>query len=373
MSFRAKVQTMKGDITTRTILFLVTFVAALGADVSFAQADDSGFAPVTDAMLNDPDPADWLMCWRTLSGWGYSPLDRIDRDNVADLRMVWTRPLREGIQEGTPLIYDGIMYFPNPADVIQALDAATGELIREYVRPLPPDLGEYGSLLDITRNIAMYGRTLIDASTDGHMYAVDTVSGELVWETRMTDYREHTRQHSSGPIVANGTVFAGGNCQPRGGPEACMITAHDAGTGEELWRTYTIPRPGEPGYETWGDVPYEGRWHVGTWMPPSYDPDRNRSPEHCPNCRRVWAGSGKYPLGSDQSVRRLQASDFRATKSRCRKCYAKPRAMPQRQSESGTWRIPGTAGSNTRVMLGSSTIPSPCATSRKATFPGGKT
>lgn len=249
---------------------------ALGSEGSLAQADDSSFVPVTDAMLNDPDPADWLMWRRTLSGWGYSPLHQIDRDNVADLRMVWTRPLREGIQEATPLVYDGVMYFPNPADVIQALDAASGEMLWEYVRPLPPDLREYGSLVDITRNIAIYGRTLIDASTDGHLFAVDAPSGELAWESRIVDFREHFRQHSSGPIVGNGTVFAGANCQPRGGPEACMITAHDAETGAELWRTHTIPRPGEPGYETWGDVPYEERWHVGTWMVPSYDPELDR-------------------------------------------------------------------------------------------------
>ena len=267
---------MNGNITTRTILFLVPFLVLVDPRVSLPQEIDSSFVPVTDAMLNDPAPSDWLTWRRTLSGWGYSPLDEIGRGNVAALRMVWTRPLQAGIQEGTPVVYEGVMYFPSPGDVIQALDAANGELIWEYVRPLPPDLGEYGSLVHITRNIAIYGRTLIDASTDGHLFAVDAQTGELVWETQIADFREHFRQHSSGPIIASGRVFAGANCQPRGGPEACMITAHDAETGEELWRTYTIPRPGEPGYESWGDVPYEGRWHVGTWMPPSYDPGLDR-------------------------------------------------------------------------------------------------
>jgi hypothetical protein len=70
-------------------------------------------------------------------------------------------------------------------------------------------------------------------------------------------------------------VYSGRGCEPEGGPDACVVTAHDAQTGEELWRTRTIPAPGEPGDETWGDVPFEERLHVGTWMVPSYDPELN--------------------------------------------------------------------------------------------------
>ena len=80
---------------------------------------------------------------------------------------------------------------------------------------------------------------------------------------------------SSGPIIANGKVITGRQCQPDATNDSCIITAHDAQTGKEIWRTYTIPRPGEPGYDTWGDVPMEQRWHVGTWMVPSYDPETN--------------------------------------------------------------------------------------------------
>jgi alcohol dehydrogenase (cytochrome c) len=70
-------------------------------------------------------------------------------------------------------------------------------------------------------------------------------------------------------------VIAGRGCEPEGGPDACVITAHDAETGKELWRTRTIPAPGEPGSDSWGNVPFEGRWHVGAWMVPSYDPELN--------------------------------------------------------------------------------------------------
>ena len=93
---------------------------------AFAQPTEE-FVPVTDAMLASPSDDDWLMWRRTLDGWGYSPLDRINRANVGDLRLVWTRALNApGRQQGTPLVYDGVMYMPNPSDVIQAIDATTG-------------------------------------------------------------------------------------------------------------------------------------------------------------------------------------------------------------------------------------------------------
>ena len=89
------------------------------------------FVPVTDAMIQHPDPADWLSWRRTLDSWGYSPLAEIDKSNVAQLRMVWARPLNSGHQEGTPLVHDGILYFPAPGDVIDAIDAQSGEVLWE--------------------------------------------------------------------------------------------------------------------------------------------------------------------------------------------------------------------------------------------------
>jgi alcohol dehydrogenase (cytochrome c) len=106
------------------------------------------------------------------------------------------------------------------------------------------------------------------------MYAVDARTGKLVWETPVFDPKMSVNA-SSGPIIANGKVIQGRQCQPQATHDGCVITAHDAKTGKELWRTRTIPRPGEPGNETWGDVPLEERWHVGTWMVPSYDPVSN--------------------------------------------------------------------------------------------------
>ena len=256
------------------VLALVAF-APLGAAAQ--SAEDDGFVPVTDAMLQNPAPGDWLMWRRTLDGWGYSPLDQIDRGNVGDLRMVWTRALTEGRQQGTPLAYGGVLYMPNPADVIQAIDAVTGDLVWEHRREVPDDIGDYvfNTLWENNRNIAIYGSTILDTSADDHIFALDAETGRMVWETQVLDYRTHPATQSSGPIVADGKVVSGRSCMPAGGPDACVITAHDPDTGRELWRRRTIPAPGEPGDETWGGVPFEERRHVGAWMVPSYDPALN--------------------------------------------------------------------------------------------------
>ncbi|MBM40720.1 MAG: pyrrolo-quinoline quinone [Acidobacteria bacterium] len=233
--------------------------------------------PVTDAMLEQPAPGDWLMWRRTLDGWGYSPLDQVTRDNVADLRMVWTRALTEGSQEGTPIAYGGVLFMPNPRDVIQAIDAVTGDLLWEHRREVPEDIARHVFAGHSTnnRNIAIYDTLIIDTSMDDHVFALDAKTGDVVWDTQILDFRTHPATQSSGPIVADGKVISGRSCMPRGGPEACVIVAHDALTGEEIWRRQVIPRPGEPGYDSWGEVPYEERRHVGAWMVPSYDPELN--------------------------------------------------------------------------------------------------
>jgi alcohol dehydrogenase (cytochrome c) len=248
---------------------------AMAAVSTLAQHALDDLTPVTDAMLQNPDPADWLSWRRTLNHWGYSPLEQITRRNVNELQLVWTRPLGVGIQEGTPLVHDGIMFFPHPSDFTQAFDAATGDLLWEYRRNQPSDAAEYFPAPSINRNLAIHGHLLFDNGTDNYAYALDARTGELAWETKILDYRAGA-QHTSGPIVANGKVISGRGCEPEGGPEACVITAFDAETGKELWRTRTIPGPGEPGDETWGGIPFEERRHVGAWMVPSFDPELNR-------------------------------------------------------------------------------------------------
>ena len=253
---------------------LSAVVVSLSAPAAPAQPA-ADFAPVTDEMLQDPAPGDWLMWRRTLDGWGYSPLDQIDRGNVGDLRLVWSRGLTAGNQQGTPLVYDGVLYMPNPRDVIQAIDAVTGDLLWEYRRPRPDDIEAYiaAALSEANRNVAIHGRLIISTSMDGYVFALDAATGRLAWETQILDYRVNPAHQTAGPIIAGGRVVSGRGCMPAGGPEACIIAAHDARTGAELWRTRLIPAPGEPGDETWGGVPFEERRHVGAWMVPSYDPE----------------------------------------------------------------------------------------------------
>ncbi len=253
----------------------VVAIAALLAGsqiVGTLRAQSSDFVPVTDEMLANPSPNDWLMWRRTLDGWGYSPLDQINRDNVGTVRMVWSRAVTGG--KNTPLVYDGVLYMPQSSDLIQALDAVTGDLKWEYRRDLPDDVYDHvGGNARNNRNIAIYDRFIINTSDDTYVFGLDATTGKVAWETKIFDYKETPAGHSSGPIIADGKVISGRSCRPRGGPESCVLVAHDARTGEEVWRTSTVARPGEPGDETWGGVPFEKRVHVGSWMPPSYDPE----------------------------------------------------------------------------------------------------
>lgn len=249
----------------------VAFAALLS---SFALAQ-SAYVPVTDQMLQQPAPDDWLMWRRTLNSWGYSPLDQIEPANVADLELAWSLPLNDGsVQEGTPLVYDGILYMPHPGDVITAVDAKSGTTLWEYRREIPDDLGDYIPAIETNRALAIHGETIIYTSNDDYIVGLDVHTGAVKWQTRIFDYHVNPSQQSSGPIVIDGKAVSGRGCMPAGGPDTCVITAHDAETGAEVWRLNTIQRPGE-GEDTWGGLPWEARWHVGAWMMPSYDPELN--------------------------------------------------------------------------------------------------
>jgi alcohol dehydrogenase (cytochrome c) len=222
----------------RVLMALSTLVLIVGPEIR-AQENARKFVPVTDAMLQKPDAANWLMWRRTLDGWGYSPLNQINKGNVAQLRLAWTRGMAAGTsQESTPLVYDGVMYLPNSGDYIQAINGKNGDLIWDYQRKLAD-----GARRQQNRNIAIYGNFIIDTSIDNSVYALDAQTGKLAWDTQILDPKKPANA-SSGPIIANGKVISGRQCQPGAGHEGCIITAHDAMTGKELWRTSTIPGPG---------------------------------------------------------------------------------------------------------------------------------
>ena len=261
-----------GSVTLLSAGAIAVFGLATAASARAQSADD--FTPVTDEMLENPADGDWLTWRRTPNSWGYSPLDQIDRQNVGNLRMVWTRALATGRQEGTPLVYDGVLYMPQSDDVIEAIDAVTGDLHWSYRRDLPDDVYDFvGENARTNRNVAIYDRLIVNTTDDDFAIGLDATTGEVVWETQIFDYRLNPAGHSAGPIIADGKMISGRSCRPKGGPETCVVIAHDARTGEEIWRRSTVALPGEPGDETWGGVPYERRVHVGSWMPASYDPE----------------------------------------------------------------------------------------------------
>lgn len=240
---------------------------------AITSAQSAPYVPVTDQILQEPSADDWLMWRRTLNGWGYSPLNQISPANVDTLQLVWSLPLNDGsVQEGTPLIYNGTLYMPHPGDVITAHDAATGVQLWEFRREMPDDLGDYIPAIETNRALALYGDTIIYTSNDDYIVGIDAQSGAQKWATMIFDYHTHPSQQSSGPVIIDGKAISGRGCMPSGGPDTCVITAHDATTGAELWRLNTIQKPGE-GEDTWGGLPWEARWHVGAWMMPSYDPE----------------------------------------------------------------------------------------------------
>ena len=249
-------------------------IAILGLS-SVTRAQD--FVPVTDQMLLDPDPADWLMVHRTYDFQGFSPLDQINRNNVDQLQLAWMRAMDDGPQEIRPLVYNGVMYIAHPnSDHIQALDATSGDLLWDYDRELPSDLREYVRLGGRTRHLAIYGEHIYHLTADAYLIALDAGTGELAWERQMADYRDGIT-HSSGAMIINGQVVTGRTCSPSSLEARCFVAAHDAETGDERWRTYTAAGADDPGGATWGDLPTARRVHVSPWgLPGSYDPDLNR-------------------------------------------------------------------------------------------------
>ena len=226
------------------------------------------FAPVTDAMLRDPDPNDWLMIRGNYQAWNFSPLTDINRENVGGLRLEWAWAMTEGggRSEPAPVVHDGVLYLVNMANVIQALDAASGELIWE--QRVGPNIAA-GAM----RGLAIYADKLFVATNDARLVALDARSGTLVWDTTIGDRTEGGYTNSSGPLVIDGKVLSGLAGCGRFRQEKCFISAYAAADGRELWRFNTVAQDLEPGGDTWGDLPDLYRAGGETWITGSYDPE----------------------------------------------------------------------------------------------------
>jgi len=242
-------------------LILAGAIAAAIPAAGRAGVED--YVPVSQQMLEHPDPGDWLMFSRTYDAQRFSPLEEIDTDNVGSLSLAWTRALDAGTTETVPIVHGGILYVIAPGAVVLALDGATGNTVWEYRHEMPEQAASGGR----SKTLAIYDDLIIYTAPDSHVVGLDARTGELRWKTP-TDGRGHT----SGPIVVNGLAISGGSCF--GSRDNCYIAAHDAQSGREAWRFYTTPAPGEPGDDSWNGAALENR-QASTWgFPGSYDPDR---------------------------------------------------------------------------------------------------
>ena len=258
---------------TRVAFALMMSTLLSGALAPVARAQVADFEPVTNEELLDPDAADWINWRRTLNGQGYSPLDQIDRTNVRNLQLVWSWATPPGTDEVTPLVHDGVMYVPSRSGV-QALDAATGDLVWEHSRRVAAvadeDLPINRRPGMARRNIAIYDDKIFAGTSRAELVALDARTGAVFWEHQVAD-SELGYRYTSGPIIVRGKVVAGITGCERYKNDVCFISAHDPRTGAELWRTSTVARPGEPGGDTWGDLPLTLRAGADAWIPGSYD------------------------------------------------------------------------------------------------------
>jgi alcohol dehydrogenase (cytochrome c) len=225
---------------------------------------------VTDEMLRAPKADDWIQWRRDRGATGFSPLAQITRANVARLHPVWTVPLEAGSLEPEPLVYDGVMYVPQPGDVVRALDARTGASLWEWRRERPQ--GARGGGLGVHRNLALYQDKLLLGTSDAHLVALDASTGRIVWDVAAADSSQGY-SYTAGPIAGDGRVFASLTCG--NGPARCFVSAHDVATGRELWRRETVAGPSDSAAvnATWNGLPYERRTKASMWMAGSYDPD----------------------------------------------------------------------------------------------------
>jgi alcohol dehydrogenase (cytochrome c) len=231
------------------------------------------YVPVTDAMLLNPPPGDWLMIRRNYQAWSNTPLTQVTPQNVRDLKLAWVWAMNEEeANEPTPLVHNGIMYLLNTGNIVQALDARTGELIWEH-HTRPPD-----QVARANRNIAIYQDKIFVATTDGVLVALDARNGRRVWESVFGDSSKGYGA-SSGPIVIGGKVIQGmAGCnryKEKDEEQGCWISAFDAATGRRLWRFNTLARAGQPGGDTWGRLPNMLRAGGDPWITGSYDPELN--------------------------------------------------------------------------------------------------
>jgi alcohol dehydrogenase (cytochrome c) len=216
------------------------------------------------------EPQNWLTYSGGYSSWRYSTLDQINAGNASRLTLQWAFQVGDlGQFETTPLVVDGVLYGTGQNDRAFALDARTGRAIWRYQRNLPDKLQPCCGM--VNRGFAILGDRLFMATLDAHVIALDTKTGNLVWDITTADYRQ-AYTFTVAPLAIKNEIIVGVSGGEYG--VSGFIDAYDADTGKRLWRFHTVPQPGEPGHETWaGDS-----WKTGgapAWITGSYDPELN--------------------------------------------------------------------------------------------------
>lgn len=237
-----------------------------------AKSPIESWTTITEDMMRKPSPNDWLMWRGNYASWGYSPLTQINKTNVKNLRVAWTWSMNSGVTESEPLVHNGILFITNSGDKIQALNAATGDLLWEYRRDLPPQLIQQGGNSLAKRNMALFGDNLYITTSDAHVVALDARTGKVVFDHATADWKKGYR-YSSGPFMANGVLVASMSGCNAAQPGGCFITGHDPKTGAEKWRVHTLAQDGDPNAKTWNGLPLSERFGGSAWIAGSYDPE----------------------------------------------------------------------------------------------------
>ncbi|PYN72926.1 MAG: PQQ-dependent dehydrogenase, methanol/ethanol family [Candidatus Rokuibacteriota bacterium] len=253
-------------------LAILSFAVLVALEPAMLTAQSTvSYSTVTEQRLLNPEPHNWLMYRGTLNGWGYSPLDQVTPANVKKLVPVWT--FSTGVNEGhqsPPIVNNGVMFVTTPQQQVLALNAKTGDLLWRYKKELPEDLLQ---LHPTNRGVALWEDRLFLATVDAHLIALDAKTGAVLWDTTVDNYK-NGYYFTLAPLVAKGKVMigtSGGELGIRG-----YVAAFDAKDGKQVWKTHTIPGPGEPGHDTWpGETWKTGG--VSVWLTAHYDPQLNLS------------------------------------------------------------------------------------------------
>ncbi|MEM8824367.1 MAG: PQQ-dependent dehydrogenase, methanol/ethanol family [Pseudomonadota bacterium] len=250
----------------------LTLSTALAACLGMCLTTGS-FAQTAEDLINDTDTPENVLVYGM--GYGqnrYSPIDQITPDNVGNLTPVWAYSLDDGRgQESFPLIYEGVMYVTTHRTTM-AIDARTGKQIWKQVLDYPAEAPRVACCGIVNRGVAMLEGRLFRTTLDANVVAMDMETGEELWKTNSIDFKQGYSM-TAAPLIADGVLIvgiSGGEYGIRG-----YLEGYDPDTGERLWRTYTVPEPGEPGSETWPEGDAWTRGGGPTWLTGTYDPDEN--------------------------------------------------------------------------------------------------